>query len=71
MSLDATESKLTRYGEVILHLGGDITVSGFDGENCTCRDVATLALVYAIGRLQEELMWQIMKPGGSGKVGVA
>jgi hypothetical protein len=70
MSLDATEVKLTKTGKLTLREDGSIYLTGFDGENCTCRDVATLALVWAIGRLQEELEWQIRKPGGSGNVGI-
>jgi hypothetical protein len=68
MSLDATESSLTRTGEVHMLESGEIYLTGFDGEGCTCRDVATLALVWAIGKLQEELRQQIERPGGSGNV---
>jgi hypothetical protein len=68
MSLDATHSYLTKMGGVSIAADGHVRVEGFDGDGCTCRDVATLALVWAIGVLQKELMAQIERPGGSGKV---
>lgn len=69
MSLDATEVGLTRIGRVEIE-GGEVTLRGFDGHNCTCRDVVALALSYAIGVLQSELDATIRKPGGSGKTGI-
>lgn len=69
MSLDATEVHLTRYGSLELHEGGEVYLKGWEGcTGCSCRDVATLALAAAIEILQEELRWQIMKPGGRGNV---
>lgn len=69
MSLDATEVKLTRYGTVEMREGGEVYLNGWQGcTGCSCRDVATLALAITIERLQEELRWQIMKPGGTGNV---
>lgn len=69
MSLDATHSYLTRIGTVTVDEKGVVYLKDFDGEGCTCRDVATLALARTIGVLQKELMAQIERPGGSGKVG--
>lgn len=69
MSLDATHTKLTRYGKVVVE-GGEIIVTGYDGKNCTCRDLAVLAMCHAIGVLQDELMRTIEKPGGTGKCGI-
>lgn len=68
MSLDATEMNLTRCGKVEIALGGDIYLTGFEGNNCSCRDVAVLALSWAIGHLQRELDATIRKPGGNGTV---
>lgn len=69
MSLDATEVSLTRYGKVEIE-GGEVILTGFEGYNCTCRDVAALALVSAIGLLQEELAALIRKPGGTGRTAI-
>lgn len=71
MSLDASEVKLIKTGSVEMRADGTVYLTGFEGNgNCTCRDVATLALVWAIGRLNAELECQIEKPGGSGNVGI-
>lgn len=68
MSLDATETRLTKIGRIVMEPDGSILVSDFDSENCSCRDVCTLALSYAIERLARELTADIEKPGGSGNV---
>lgn len=68
MSLDATETRLTEIGSLVIDADGSVMLAGFKGDNCTCRDVATLALAWAIGKLQTELTAQIEKPGGSGNV---
>lgn len=62
MSLDATPTRLVQFGEVKVSADG-IEIEGFDGVNVSCRDVASLALVWAIGRLQEELERTIQAPG--------
>ncbi len=62
MSLDAQHSYLTRFGEVRID-GNEVTVTGFEGENTSCRDVAALAIVHAIGVLQHELHLLLQKPG--------
>ena len=68
MSLDATVVRLVRFGKVVINADGSVDVSGFDGENCSCRDVCVLAMVHAIQVLSRELMADIEVPGGSGKV---
>jgi hypothetical protein len=62
--LDAGPAKLTKIGTITIHPPGVIHIEGFDGKDCTCRDVAVLALVHAIGVLQRELMATLEKPGG-------
>lgn len=68
MSLDATEVRLTKIGTVTIQPDGEVLVKGFQGENCSCRDVCVLALTHAIQVLSRELMADIEVPGGSGKV---
>lgn len=62
--LDANEAKLTKIGEVFVSAEGEVQIDGFDGDGCTIRDVAALAIVHAIGVLQRELMAVLEKPGG-------
>lgn len=66
--LDAKPAMLTKTGTVMVE-GHRTTVEGFEGCNASCRDVAALALVWAIGVLQRELQATLEKPGG-GNVGV-
>ena len=66
--LDADPAKLTRIGEVVITKTG-ILVTGFSGEGCTCRDVAALGTVWAIGQLQKELM-KILEAPGNGKISI-
>jgi hypothetical protein len=56
-------AKLTRIGRVEITTAG-IGVIGFEGENTSCRDVAALAIVWAIGELQRELLATLERPGG-------
>lgn len=75
MSLDAETSTLTKFGKVVIHPHGDpggvqIEVLGFDGKNCSCRDVAVQACLWAIGELQREVLRCIEEPGG-GSIGIA
>ena len=69
--LDADEAKLTKTGTVTI--AGDsnchVVVEGFEGDGCSCRDVAALAMLWAIGELQRELMATLERPGG-GSCGV-
>ena len=69
--LDAEEAKLTKTGTVTVGTEGRlrVVVEGFEGDNCSCRDVAALAMAWAIGELQRELMATMQKPGG-GSCGV-
>jgi hypothetical protein len=69
MSLDAETSRLTKHGRVVIEPDGLITVEGFGGDNCTCRDVAVQAMVWAIGVLQKDVLACIETPGG-GNCGV-
>lgn len=64
MSLDAQHTKLTKIGTVMIEPSGHVSVIGFSGENCTCRDVAVLAMTHAISVLSAELLKTIEKPGG-------
>lgn len=64
MSLDATDVRLTKIGKVEIDKDGFVTVSGFEGKNCSCRDVAVLAMVRAIRVLSKELEKDIQTPGG-------
>lgn len=66
--LDAEHAHLTKLGTVTIDENG-IHCEGFDGENCSCRDVAALATLWAIGELQRELMLTMQEPGG-GKISV-
>ena len=69
--LDAKEARLTETGTVTVSSEGAlrVIVEGFEGDGCSCRDVAALAMVWAIGELQRELMATLQKPGG-GSCGV-
>lgn len=62
--LDADPAKLTRTGEIVITKTG-ILVRGFDGEGCTCRDIAALAAAWGIGELQRELVKTLEAPGKS------
>lgn len=63
MSLDATHSKLTKVGRIVIE-DGQVLVEGFDGEGCSCRDVAVLACMHGIEVLTQEARKSIEKPGG-------
>lgn len=66
--LDAEEAKLTQHGMVTIDASG-INCTGFEGDNTSCRDVAALAVLWAIGELQRELTLLMQKPGG-GRIGI-
>ena len=61
--LDAEPAHLTQTGSITLS-ESSIVIEGFGVENGTCRDLSALALVWAIGRLQRELMATLERPGG-------
>ena len=72
--LDANPASITKLGKVTIHGNpkpgqNRIVVRGFSGNGTTCRDISALALVWAIGELQRELMETLKAPGG-GDVGV-
>lgn len=70
--LDSEPAKLTRFGVVSVgHRKAPLVriSNGFQGDGCTCRDVSALALVWAIGELQRELMATLERPGG-GNTGI-
>lgn len=73
MSFDANQVKLTKLGNVTVHPaksgGVQIVLEGFEGEGCSCRDVAVLACLWAIGELQREVLRTIERPGG-GSIGI-
>jgi hypothetical protein len=63
---DAEEASLTKTGTVTIFTEGRlrVNVEGFEGRNCSCREVAALAMAWAIGELQRELVATLQKPGG-------
>jgi hypothetical protein len=61
--LDANEAHLTKIGRVVIDDLG-IEIEGFEAANGSCRDLAALAALWAIGELQRELMGTLQKPGG-------
>lgn len=61
--LDANSAKLTKVGAVTVSAAG-ISVADFDAAGATCRDLAVLAVIWAIGELQRELLATIERPGG-------
>jgi hypothetical protein len=69
MSNDATPIKLTKTGRVVIEANGLVTAEGFDGDNCSCRDVAILACMWAMSVLQTEVTKTIESPGG-GRIAV-
>lgn len=69
--LDGNEARLTQTGTVTVSTEGRlrVVVEGFRGDGCSCRDVAALAMAWAIGELQRELVATLQRPGG-GSCGV-
>lgn len=60
------DKRLTKFGKVTLE-NGKIFVEGFDANDAMCREVGALALAWAIGEMQRELVEIIAQPGGTGK----
>lgn len=54
---------LTQFGKVSITESG-IEVGGFEANDASCREVAVMAAVWAIGELQRELLLTIQRPGG-------
>lgn len=46
---------------------GHISVEGYEVKDASCREVAAVALLDAIGILQRELQAIVYVPGGTGK----
>jgi hypothetical protein len=67
--LDANPAKITKAGRVVINPFG-VIVEGFEAEGASCRDVAALAMAWAIGELQRELLAILERPEGTGRVGV-
>lgn len=63
------DKRLSRVGTVLMY-GGEIHVEGFEAEGAMCREVLALALLWAIGEMQRDLVELIAVPGGSHRVGV-
>lgn len=61
--------KLDRIGKVTIHRG-QIEVEGFSADDCMCREVGILAMLYAIEELQREVKAMIEAPGGTGRCSV-
>ncbi|MDE1828616.1 MAG: hypothetical protein KGH65_05650 [Candidatus Micrarchaeota archaeon] len=61
--LDADPAKLTKTGSITI-TDGRIDIEGFEGDGTSCRDVAVLAMCWAIGKLQADLLATIERPGG-------
>ena len=66
MDLDASEISIRRLGRVVVTEGGEVEISGFEGNNCSCREVAVLAMTHALETLQKRLRESISKPGAAG-----
>jgi hypothetical protein len=61
--LDANPTHLTFTGKVTVTASG-IAVEGFEAHGASCRDVAALAALWAIGELQREVLKTLERPGG-------
>ena len=64
--LNAASASLTKTGVVTIDANQrfKVDIAGFEGDGCSCRDLAALAIVWAIGELQRELMQVLQLPGG-------
>lgn len=65
--LDAEPASLCKFGTVTVE-PSRISIDGFDANGGSCRDVAALALVWAIGELQRDLMATLESPGGGAAI---
>lgn len=70
MGLDAERMRLTKFGTVTIDPRPDpvngiqVVISGFEAENASCRDLAAMAQIWAIGVLQRSLAGELEEPGG-------
>lgn len=64
--LDAESARITKTGTVTIGPGRccKIVVEDFESDNATCREVSVLAMLWAIGELQRELMATLESPDG-------
>lgn len=61
-------ARLTKIGTLTIS-PNQMIADGFSGNNeCSCRDVAVLVLVWAIGELQEELAKTLRSPSSKRKM---
>lgn len=60
---------LKQIGEIKID-AKKVRIEGFRADGAMCREVAALAIVWAIGKLQNELSALIRKPGGTGNTSV-
>lgn len=60
--LDAEPARLIKTGSINVS-ASRIEINGFRGDGTSCRDIAVLALVWAIGQLQAELTATLQAPG--------
>lgn len=61
------DKRLRKSGTILMHKG-QIHIDGFEADHTSCREIAILAMIWAIGELQEEIVADIAVPGGSGNV---
>lgn len=67
---DASIARITKTGVITINADG-IYVDGFDADGvASCREVAILAAAWAIGQLQAEMLATMLKPGGTGRLGI-
>jgi len=57
--------KLYKTGTIKIE-HGKIEIEDFGAKDAMCREVAALAMLWAIGELQKELTAVINQPGGTG-----
>lgn len=75
MSLDSRPVRLTKTGTVTVlpvaegNVPVQIIVEGFEAPGGTCRDVAVLACLWAIGELQREVL-RTVEEAGTGSIGL-
>ena len=63
------DKKLNSIGKVTIDRG-QIMVEGFGADDCSCREVAILAMMSAIDELWREVQATIAIPGGTGRCGI-
>jgi hypothetical protein len=63
------DKRLNRIGTVTVK-PGDIMVEGFRADDCMCREVAILGMMWAIEQLWQEVRATIDRPGGNGTCGI-